>query len=487
MGDEQSLMSQQQKPHITVLSSPGMGHVTPLIELAKRLIVDHGFQVTVLAITTDAPPAQVQLLNNPSLPSDLHVVHLPQVDVSSTDSGDGPAGVVPRLLYIVQETLRSLRSVLISLQRPLSRALIVDPFCIEALETATDLSIPTYLFLTGSASFLALTMYFPTIHAAQVCRDYSNIGDKVCIPGCKPLWLDDLVPELLIPQLLNLSNRVPVLNGVLVNTWEELEPVTLSAFKENPFFLRVPSPPTYPVGPLTKIDTEPVASTESNLLKWLEKQPPESVVYVSFGSGGTLSAEQMTELAFGLELSGKRFLWVARPPSQANASASFFETGCDDAEDPASFLPDGFLDRTRELGVVTLSWAPQVAVLSHPSVAGFVTHCGWNSVLESIVHGVAMIAWPLYAEQKMNATMLVDEGVAVRIKKLQVEQDGKRIVGRREIETAVRMVMEGEEGKRMRQRARELQSSAVSALSHDGSSSGCLTRLGNKWRDGGTV
>lgn len=469
-------MGDGQKPHVTVLASPGMGHVTPLLELAKRLVVDHGFRVTFLAITTDvAPPAQIQLLNNPSLPSDLHVIHLPQVDVSSTDSSDCDAGVVPRLVYIVRETLHSLRSVLISLQRPPIKALIVDPFCVEALEIAADLSIPTYLFLTGSASFLALTMYFPTIHAAQVDGDYGNIGEQVCIPGCNPLWLDDLVPELLIPELLHLSNRVPALKGVLVNTWEELEPVTLSALKENPFFLRLPSPPIYPIGPLTKKNTtEPVTSTESNLLTWLDRQPPDSVVYVSFGSGGTLSAEQMTELAYGLELSGKRFLWVARPPSEAKASGSFFETGCGDAEDPASFLPDGFLDRTRGLGVVTVSWAPQVAVVSHPSVAGFVTHCGWNSVLESIVHGVAMIAWPLYAEQKMNATMLVDMGVAVRLKLLRVGQDGKRFAGRGEIERALRMVMEGE----MRQRARELQGSAARALGHGG---GCLARLGNKW------
>lgn len=77
---------ESQKPHVALLSSPGIGHVTPMLELAKRLVVDHGFQVSFLAITTDAPPAQLQLLNNnPTLPSDLHVIHLPHVDMACGD------------------------------------------------------------------------------------------------------------------------------------------------------------------------------------------------------------------------------------------------------------------------------------------------------------------------------------------------------------------------------------------------------------------
>ncbi|PRQ34849.1 putative anthocyanidin 3-O-glucosyltransferase [Rosa chinensis] len=441
-----------QKPHVAMLSSPGVGHVTPLLELAKRLVVDLGFQVSFLAITTDAPPAQLQLLNNnPTLPSDLHVIHLPHVDVSSNDV------IAIRIVQIVRESLRSLPSVLTNLHshKPPLKALIVDPFCIEALETAADHSIPTYLFLTASASFLALTIYFPTLHA-DVKGDYGKIKESVFLPGCMPLWVDDLLPDVLIPEVLPLCNRIPLVKGIFVNTWEEIEPVTLSAFRNHPFFVNLPTPTIHSIGPLTK-----------------DKDADRR-------ESGTLSAEQMMELAHGLELSGKRFLWVARPPRADDASGSFFEAGVDGAL-TASYLPDGFSERTRGAGLVTATWAPQVAVLSHPSVCGFVTHCGWNSVMESVVHGVVMVAWPLYAEQKMNARALVEMGVAVR-----PEAGGDGVVGRAEVERVVRMVVEGEEGKEMRRSTREMQRSAVDALGGGGSSSGGLSRLGKEWRDGST-
>ena len=292
---------QTKKPHVAMLSSPGMGHVTPLLELAKRLVLDSGFQVSFIAITTDAPPAQLQLLNNnPTLPSDLHIIHLPHVDVLSHDH------ISVRIVHIIQESLRSLPSVLSNLNshKPPLRALIVDLFCTKALEIAADHSIPTYLFMTASALYVALTVYSPTLHA-EVEGDYGKIKDRVSLPGCTSLWIDDLLPDVLILEVLPLGKRVPLFKGVLVNTWEELEPVTLGALRNHPFFVNLPSLKVHPIGPITK-DKE--ADVEPELLTWLDKQPSDSVVYLSFGNGGTLSAEQMTELAHGLELSRKRFL-----------------------------------------------------------------------------------------------------------------------------------------------------------------------------------
>ena len=284
-----------------------------------------------------------------------------------------------------------------------------------------------------------------------------------------------------MPELLLMSNRLPIMNGVLVNTWEELEPVTLHSIRESPFFLGLPAPPVYPIGPLTK-ESELVTSAleSSKLMTWLDQQPAGSVVYVSFGSGGTLSGKQMNELALGLELSQKRFIWVARPPSEESVSGNFFKASFD-ADDPVLYLPKGFLSRTRGRGFVTSSWAPQVAVLSHQSVAGFVTHCGWNSVLESVLHGVVMIAWPLYAEQRMNARFLVDAGVAVWLEA--EEDDGKRVVGRCEVERVVRTILDEEEGEGLRRRVRELQGTALKALEVGGPSNGSLDRLAKEWRE----
>jgi len=231
--------------------------------------------------------------------------------------------------------------------------------------------------------------------------------------------------------------------------------------------------PIYPIGPLTKAAEPEVTDTE--LMEWLDKQPGESVLYVWFGSGGTLSGEQLTELAWGLEMSQQRFVWVVRPPVGGHADASFFSSGNGASNGGVpDFLPDGFMDRTRNLGLIVPMWAPQMKILSHPSVGGFLSHCGWNSTLESLVNGVPMIAWPLYAEQRMNATLLTEElGVAVRPKVLPT----KEVVRREEIEEMVRSVMMLERGKGLRERVKELNVGAEKALSKGGSSYNSLCEM----------
>jgi len=123
-------------------------------------------------------------------------------------------------------------------------------------------------------------------------------------------------------------------------------------------------------------------------LEWLDTQPDSSVVYVSFGSVAVLSVVQIQELVLGLEESGERFLLVLRPPHNP---------------DNLPLLSEGFEERMKGRGFVHIGWAPQLYVLSHRALGGFLTHCGWNSTLESICRGVPMLTWPIQAEQAMNA------------------------------------------------------------------------------------
>ena len=266
-------------------------------------------------------------------------------------------------------------------------------------------------------------------------------------------------------------------DGILLNSWEDFEPTSHEAIREHPFYKQIPIPPVFPAGPLIKHDKPEL---DNECLDWLDKQPLNSVLFVALGSGGSLSAAQLTELAWGLELSQQRFLLVARKPTDASASATFFNVGEDiNVNDPKVYLPDGFLERTKEVGLVVPTWAPQVSVLQHPSTGAFLSHCGWNSTLESMTHGVPMIAWPLYAEQRMNATMLVEEvGVAVK----PVGIPGKGVVDREEIKRVVRLVLEGEEGNVMRRKARELKVSAAKASEFGGSSHESLSNVIKEWK-----
>lgn len=128
-------------------------------------------------------------------------------------------------------------------------------------------------------------------------------------------------------------------------------------------------------------------------LSWLETKSPRSVLYVCFGSLGRFTATQLREIARGLEASDRPFIWVMW-----------------NAGEPSNWMPEGFEDRVigSGKGLMVLGWAPQLLILNHEAVGGFVTHCGWNSCLEAITAGVPVVTWPLFADQFLNEKLLAD-------------------------------------------------------------------------------
>lgn len=195
------------------------------------------------------------------------------------------------------------------------------------------------------------------------------------------------------------------------------------------------------------------------------------------GSLGTFSVEQLKEIAIGLERSEQRFLWVVRNPPPEEQNKHFLAPPDLDLD---SLLPKGFLDRTKDKGLVVKQWAPQVAVLNHNSVGGFVTHCGWNSVLEAVCAGVPMVAWPLYAEQRLNRVLLVEEMKLA----LPMYESKDGFVSAAEVEKRVRGLMDSEEGKSIRESAMMTREKAMVALGEGGSSGVALTKLAVTWKGG---
>ena len=182
------------------------------------------------------------------------------------------------------------------------------------------------------------------------------------------------------------------------------------------------------------------------------------------------------ELALGLEQSGQRFLWVVRSPSDEGAvNANYYDA--ESKKDPLAYLPDGFVERTKDVGLLVPSWAPQIKVLAHQATGGFLVHCGWNSVLESLVYGVPMLAWPLYAEQRQNAVMLTDGiGAAIRVPETKT---------RDEIAAAVREIMVGQgKGAEVRATVAELQKAAAEGLGEGGAATSALDEVAHKWVGG---
>ncbi|KAK7317706.1 hypothetical protein RJT34_02152 [Clitoria ternatea] len=464
--------------HMVLLSSTGLGHLIPVIELGKRFLFHHNFKVTILAVTSQTSEAETQILNS----SPCHVIQIPSPDLTGLVHQND--AVVARICIMMRAAVPAIKSI-ISKITPRPSALIVDLFGTESIPIARELNILSYVYVATHAWLLALLVYSPVLDV-QVKGQYVDLTEPLKIPGCSPIRPEDVVDPMLdrndrqYKEYLTIGNGIQKSDGVLANTWEELQRKDLQALRDGGLLSKVLNMriPIYAVGPLVRQpELEPSSSTKS-LLTWLDQQPNESVLYVSFGSGGTMSYEQMKEMALGLEMSGTRFVWVVRAPNEGATDAAFFTTGGHDNDDKmCKYLPEGFVLRTREMGRLVPEWAQQETILSHGSIGGFLSHCGWGSTLESIINGVPLVTWPLYSEQRMNATLLAEElGVGVRPKVLPT----KEVVGREEIARLVREVIgqnEKVKSNPVRRRVKEIQHSAVSALSKGGSSYVALSQV----------
>jgi hypothetical protein len=214
------------------------------------------------------------------------------------------------------------------------------------------------------------------------------------------------MPEVLLgrhdeqyKESIVLFEKILKAKGALANTFEWLEPKAVKATKDGSPRPGVPLPRLFYIGPL--VDEERGREVKQNeCLTWLDSQPAESVVFLCFGSASSVPAEQLREIAVGLERSGHAFLWIVRAPVAPGADST--STRRFDGRGQAALealLPVGFLDRTRGRGLVVSTWAPQVQALRHRATGALVTHCGWNSTLEALTAGVPLVCWPMYAEQ----------------------------------------------------------------------------------------
>lgn len=399
-------------PHVALLSSPGMGHVAPLAELARRLHEAHGFTATVLTYASSDSAAQRAFLA--SLPPAVGAASLPPVPLD-----DLPAGSAIETLLSVeaQRSVPALTAVLTDLWSRTGNnlvAFVADLFGADTLRAARDAGVPGYLFFPSNLLMLSVMLHLPRLDAelAATVGEFRDMPEPVGLPGCVPVPGADILQPLqdrtsdACRWMVHHGERYRDAAGILVNTFDAVEPGAAAV-------LRRPEPwrpPVYPVGPITRRATTTADDGDATgCVEWLDAQPERSVLFVSFGSGGALSAAQTRELARGLELSGARFLWVVRSPTDGggdgNPGESYYD-GLKSTDDPLRCLPAGFVERTKATGRVVPSWAPQARVLAHRATMAMLTHYGWNSVMESVMSGVPMVACPLYAEQRENAVLL---------------------------------------------------------------------------------
>uniref|UniRef100_A0A0A9E1U6 Glycosyltransferase n=1 Tax=Arundo donax TaxID=35708 RepID=A0A0A9E1U6_ARUDO len=432
--------------HVAMLPFMAKGHAMPLLHLA-RLLLRRGLAS---AVTFLATPRDASFIRAGA--AGAAVVELP------FPSGGGPQSTeelpsASHFLDVVSSAaaLRPAFADALARLEPRPDLLVHDGFLVWAKDAADDLGVPRLVSVgTGAfASYVcgAVLKEKPHAHVSSPSEPFELDG----LPGLR-LTKADLHPPFDEPEpagphwdfVSESARAMGSSRGTILNSFHELESVYIDRWnQEIPLKL-------WPVGPLC-LASEPVLTLDSDLASWLDSRLAMNrpVLYVAFGSQADMSRAQLEEIAVGLERSGLDFMWVVR--------SKWFDQ------------EERFESRFGDNGKVAQGFVNQLSILSHKAIKGFFSHCGWNSVMESISMGMPILAFPMVAEQKLNAKFIVDElGIGLRVWPTERGKDNTKggLVASRDVQDVARELIFGEAAAR----ASEFAASAKKAMVVGGSS-----------------
>lgn len=476
------------RPHAILVPFPVQGHINPMMLLAHNL-ASHGFIVTF--INSEYNHHRIHGRRTKSMDTSST---LTTEEVDSTVAGGKirfrviPDGLpeedtrtnFARLASVTEKTmgplLRKLIDEINEIEEHKVTCLIADFFASWALDVAQQCEINARAgFWPGLIATYAIIHHMPslvldgTIPSDGIPKEHKMIRYLSSMPALCSAHLPWLIgteedQRSRFQFWLRSVGRFKQVQWILCNSFNELEGPIMNTFPRKAGIC--------PVGPLISAPSTRTNGSDIHLLKpvslweekhkclqWLDEQSRESVIYVSFGSTVRFNGRQVEELALGLEATQRPFLWVVRPDLiDINPSCN------------APKLPCGYSERIGNRGCI-ISWAPQLAVLSHPSVGCFISHCGWNSTVESIAMGVPMLCRPYAADQFLNSCYVVNVW-KVGLSLINSNGSDGNFVEKEAIDSCVRRMMGGGcEGVEIRQRIRKLKESAMAALDTGGSSS----------------
>ncbi|TXG68514.1 hypothetical protein EZV62_003449 [Acer yangbiense] len=361
------------KAHVLAICVPAQGHVIPLMELSVSL-AKHDIKITFVnsesahKLVVNASPAATKD------DDDIALVSIPD--------GDHPE-ILKQVIENINATAGSDKITCV----------LADPGLSWAMEVAHEMKIRRAILSPFAATLLVLKSSIPKLIQDGIIREDGTPTEKKTIQLSPTIpaietshfsWIcysnSEMLKFWLFEYALRCNKSMKLADKILCNSNYNLEP---AAFEMNPKIL--------PIGPLlTSNRTGNFWAEDSSCLKWLDQQATKSVIYVAFGSLTTFDQAQFQEFAMSLELCNRPFIWVVRPDFVEKLSEAY---------------PEGFEERVGGRGLI-ISWAPQRKVLEHSSIACFVTHCGWNSTMESLINGVPLLCWPFVSEQVHNCNYI---------------------------------------------------------------------------------
>lgn len=466
-----SIISQ---PHFVLIPLMAQGHMIPMIDMA-RLFAERG--VIVSLVTTPYNASRFDTTIHRATESGLPI-RLVQIEFSCQEVGL-PKGYENLDILPSPDLLRKFYKALSLLQKPLENYLekqnppptciISDKSLFWTSKTAQKFNIPRLVF-HGMGCFSLLSSH--NIKHYNAHQSVTSDSEPFVIPGL-PQRIEITKAQLpgsfvTLPDLDDFRDKIQEAEstayGVVVNSFDELEHEYIEGYK------KAINKKVWCVGPVSLCNKENLDKFErgnkapidfQQCLEWLNSMKPRSVIYACLGSLCRLLPSQLIELGLGLEASNQPFIWVIKTGEELENW----------------FVKENFEERIKGRGLLIRGWAPQVFILSHPSIGGFITHCGWNSIIESMCSGLPIITWPLFAEQFFNEKLVVEilrigvrVGVDIPVRWGEEERVGV-LVKKYEVEKAIAMLMdEGEEGEKRRKKARELGEMARKAMEKGGSS-----------------
>ncbi|KAJ0961984.1 hypothetical protein J5N97_029812 [Dioscorea zingiberensis] len=435
------MASAKSPPHVAFLAFPFGGHASCLFTLARALAAAVPFAA--FSFFNTGRSNSGLLRSTPSGPPP----NLRIYDVPDGLSEEGPWLPPPEEVRLFLEmTPGNFIEAMAAAEGEFGKVscFIGDCFLWFAGDVAAERSASWVAVRTGGTTSLAAHIYTDLLRQKVGVDDQGRGNDLVdFIPGLESMRVRDLPDGIVFgdtksvfPTLLHrMGQELPRANCVVLNTFEGLNPSLDSEFQSK--FMKC-----LHVGPLSLLLPQTPSSDKHGCLEWLDTQKEASIVYICFGSVINPPPRELAEIAAGLEASGVQFIWSLKDVARVH-------------------LPPGFLDRVAGRGLV-VPWAPQKEVLAHFAIGAFLTHCGWSSILESIVGGVPLLCRPFFGDQPMNARAVS------HVWKIGIVFEGG-VVKKEEMVNALNVILKADAGKKMRVNVNQLKIMALQATMPGGS------------------
>ncbi|KAL8533302.1 hypothetical protein ACS0TY_009628 [Phlomoides rotata] len=434
--------------HIVMFPWLAIGHLRPFFRLSECL-ARKGHRISFISTPRNleravkVPKDLSHLINLVSFPLP-EVEHLPAHAESSMDVPHVKQQLLKVALDLLEPKIRSF----LEETQPKPDWIVYDYASHWLPQLAQEIGISRAFFSLFTAAFMAFlgppSALTSQEHSRTTAEDYTVVPEWIPFPSNMAFRLHEMIRNMEKDADGNEYNSGTSdsirfglsLDGsdiVIFRSCVEFEPEWFD------LVYQLYQKPVIPVGVLPTGEEDEDDETESDeewmrIKEWLDLQKENSLVYVALGTEAALTQNEAHELALGLEQCGLPFFWVL--------NRNYL----------LEMLPDGFCDRVRNRGMVYTKWAPQIKILGHKSVGGFLTHCGWNSATEALGFGRVLILFPVMNDQGLNARLLQEKKVGVEIPRN--EKDGS--FTSEMVAKTVRLALIDEEGRTVRENARKM-------------------------------